>query len=57
MRRKGESMTHALSRPGDFFDQKYGMDSQSLQRILDTALSPHIKKPVTPFPMKLRYPR
>jgi TldD protein len=35
-------MTHALSRPVDFFDQKYGMDTLSLQRILDKTLSPHI---------------
>jgi TldD protein len=35
-------MTHALSRPVDFFEQKYGMDTHRLQRILDQTLSPHI---------------
>ncbi len=35
-------MTHALTRPADFFDQKYGMDATHLQRILAQTLSPHI---------------
>jgi TldD protein len=35
-------MIHAVARPADFFDDKYGMNPPSLQRILDRTLSPQI---------------
>ena len=35
-------MAPAPTRPADFFDDKYGMDSTSLQRILGKTLSPQI---------------
>jgi TldD protein len=35
-------MTQTLARPADFFDQQYGMNTTSLQRVLDRTLSPQI---------------
>ena len=35
-------MTQTLARPADFFDQQYGMNTASLQRVLDRTLSPQI---------------
>ena len=35
-------MTQTLARPADFFDQQYGMNTSSLQRVLDRTLSPQI---------------
>ena len=35
-------MAPAPTRPADFFDDKYGMDSTSLQRILGKTLSPQV---------------
>ena len=35
-------MAQMLARPGEFFDRQYGMNSSSLQRVLDRTLSPQI---------------
>ena len=35
-------MAQMPARPADFFDQQYGMDNSSLQRVLDRTLSPQI---------------
>ena len=35
-------MAQMPARPADFFDQQYGMNSSSLQRVLDRTLSPQI---------------
>ena len=35
-------MTQTLARPADFFDRQYGMNTASLQRVLDRTLSPQI---------------
>jgi len=35
-------MAQMLARPADFFDQQYGMNTSSLQRVLDRTLSPQI---------------
>ena len=35
-------MTQTLARPADFFDQQYGMNTTSLQRVLGRTLSPQI---------------
>src|SRR5436190_23746541 len=39
---KGAIMTQALARPAQFFDDKYGMDTTSLQRILGKTLGKQI---------------
>ena len=35
-------MTQTLAQPADFFNQQYGMNTTSLQRVLDRTLSPQI---------------
>src|SRR5215467_10443240 len=39
---KGVAMTQALTRPAEFFDDKYGMDATSLQRVLGKMLGKQI---------------
>src|SRR5438132_3553700 len=39
---KGVTMTQALARPVEFFDDKYGMDTTSLQRVLGKTLGKQI---------------
>src|SRR5262245_6534120 len=39
---KGVAMTHALARPAEFFDHKYGMDTTSLQHVLGKTLGKQI---------------
>src|SRR5262252_2288951 len=39
---KGVAMTQALTRPAEFFDDKYGMDATSLQRVLGKTLGKQI---------------